>query len=71
MLGAFYLTSLDPFLADKWAFLGDGGRYNGMFVQLALFAIAFGIFLTGPGRVSVDRFLFKGGQSEEFNGDLP
>lgn len=71
MLGAFYLTSLDPLLADKWAFLGDGGQYNGMFVQLALFAMAFGIFLTGPGSVSVDRFLFKGGQSEEFNGDLP
>ena len=32
--------------------------FNMMGAQLSLFVLSFGIFLTGPGPISLDRFLF-------------
>lgn len=72
MAFAFYLTTLTGAglpMADAPSLL-DGGlhyltedpnypaRFNTMFVQLGFFVLAFGVFLTGPGAVSVDRLIF-------------
>ncbi len=61
---AFYLTSL-PALLDMGLFAiaadmtGGYAAYNRMFVQLALGTLALGVFLTGPGPLSLDRLLFR------------
>lgn len=64
MAVAFYLTSW-PALADLGLFgiaadmAGGYANYNRMYVQLALFVLAFGVFLTGAGPLSLDRWLFR------------
>ena len=74
---AFYTTTLagDGKLLDSGLsyILTDSGlnmeNYPSMILQLALFVLAFGVFLTGPGSVSLDRLLFKG-QEEQIDVDL-
>jgi uncharacterized membrane protein YphA (DoxX/SURF4 family) len=56
MAMAFYLTSLDKI--DSYFRMEDLGQFNTLFCQLGLFVLAFGVFLTGPGRLSLDRMLF-------------
>lgn len=65
---AFYLTS--------WPMLNEAGfnlfalasspekgvQSAIMYLQLSLLVMSLGIFLTGPGSASLDRFLFKGGE---------
>lgn len=64
MAVAFYLTSW-PVLTDLGLFgvaadiAGGYANFNRMFVQLALFVLAFGVFATGAGPVSIDRWLFR------------
>lgn len=59
---AFYLTSMTSYIDDP---LGAASGINGYalfnqtFTQLGLFVLAFGIFLTGPGPLSIDRLLFR------------
>lgn len=61
---AFYLTSL-PALIELGPFamaadLANGyAAYNRMYVQMGLGLLALGIFLTGPGPLSLDRLLFR------------
>lgn len=61
---AFYMTSL-PVLGDMGLFGmvvnagGDFSAYNRMFAQLGLLVLAFGVALTGPGPLSLDRLLFR------------
>lgn len=63
---AFYLTSLPAMQGASgvqlWAMLsadGGMGQFNTLFAQLGLFVLALGIFLTGPGPLSLDRAFFK------------
>lgn len=56
MAMAFYMTSLDNL--GTYFSMKDIGQFNMLFCQLGLFVLAFGVFLTGPGRLSVDRMLF-------------
>lgn len=62
MIGVtFYLTSVRagfPTSPDLLTFARDVPSFNATFVQLSLFVLALGIFLTGPGPLSVDRLLF-------------
>ena len=60
---AFYLTSLPALLDVGTVFTGlfklPMDAFNGMFAQLGLFVLAFGVFLTGAGPISLDRALFR------------
>ena len=56
--GAFILTSL-PVLRETWVFLLPPLAFSTLVVQAALFVLAFGIVLTGPGALSLDRMLFR------------
>lgn len=61
---AFYLVSMKMngiFTMDPRTFALDIEKYNTAYVQAGLFVLAFGIFLTGPGPLSLDRMLFGGG----------
>jgi putative oxidoreductase len=53
---AFYMTSLDKL--GTYFNMEDVGQFNMLFCQLGLFVMAFGVFLTGPGRLSLDQMLF-------------
>jgi uncharacterized membrane protein YphA (DoxX/SURF4 family) len=60
---AFYVTSLPDLLDVGNVFTGlfklPLDVFNGMFTQLALFVLAFGVFLTGAGPISLDRAVFR------------
>jgi hypothetical protein len=57
---AFYLTSLDALIDTKLIDLPlRHDAYNGLFTQAGLFVLAFGLVLTGPGPLSVDRAIFR------------
>lgn len=68
MGAAFWLTSWpllatgDPITALFNLPLGD---FNRLFCQAGLFVLAFGVFLTGPGAVSIDRAIFRGEEAAE------
>jgi len=70
---AFYTTTLmgdEGLLASGLSYLiTDTGlnmeHFPGMFLQLSLFVLAFGVFLTGGGAMSLDRMLFRGGRDED------
>lgn len=60
---AFCLTSMPALLGAGNVFTGlfnlPMEAFTGMFAQLALFVLAFGVFLTGAGPISLDRALFR------------
>ena len=55
---AFYLTSWNVLL-DSHLFSLEVTAFNQMFTQTGLFVLAFGVFLTGAGPISLDRALFR------------
>ncbi len=55
---AFYLTSWN-LLLDSHLFSLTVPDFNRMFAQTGLFVLAFGVFLTGAGPISLDRALFR------------
>ena len=55
---AFYLTSW-TLLLDSHLFDLKVPDFNQMFTQTGLFVLAFGVFLTGAGPISLDRALFR------------
>ncbi len=59
MAVAFYLTSLDGFLETR-VFAMAIPDYTRCMAQLGLFALAFGLVLTGAGALSLDRMMFRG-----------
>ena len=65
---AFYLTTI-PALGEVslWSMLPEENylAFNTMFAQLGLFVLAFGVFLTGAGPLSLDRALFKKSDEDE------
>jgi len=63
---AFYLTTMPQgiFHMYPWTFAEDLLHFQSAYLQVSLFVLAFGIFLTGPGPLSLDRILF-GGSGEE------
>jgi uncharacterized membrane protein YphA (DoxX/SURF4 family) len=69
---AFYLTSMSVYFGSFMAPLdvaaNDLPTFQRVFTQLGLFVLAFGVFLTGPGPLSVDRLLF--GRRDKSNGDV-
>ena len=72
---AFYLTSL-PVLVDPGnVFTGlmnlpkNTVDFATMFAQLGLFVLAFGVFLTGAGPISLDRALFRKSDDEDEEDD--
>ncbi len=66
---AFYLTSLpallDPGLFELALGIDHYEAFNRMFCQLGLGILALGVFLTGPGPLSLDRALFGRGSKED------
>jgi len=52
------LTSLDR-IADTLIFTMEPAEYNQLFCRLGLLTLALGVFMTGPGAMSVDRLLFR------------
>jgi len=67
---AFYLVSMNTFQMLgmsplEWGKPENAFAFSTMVVQAALFVLAFGIFLTGPGPLSLDRILFGGQRVEE------
>lgn len=63
---AFYYTSLsivgETMIYDLMP--SHANEFHQVFAQLALFVLAFGVFLTGPGKLSVDGFIFGKGDNE-------
>ena len=59
MVVAFYTTSFNPLVESPLGHLATMGGYKSVFIQLSFFVLAFGLFLTGGGALSLDRFLFK------------
>ncbi len=60
---AFYLVSMKingVFEVDPRVFAENIQQFNTAGIQLSLFVLAFGILLTGPGPLSLDRLLFGG-----------
>ena len=58
---AFYLTSLPGLQAHGWNLMHlNDLQFSTLMIQLAMFVLAFGILLTGPGPLSIDRILFGG-----------
>ncbi len=55
---AFYLTSWN-LLLNSHLFGLEVPDFNRMFTQTGLFVLAFGVFLTGAGPISLDRALFR------------
>jgi uncharacterized membrane protein YphA (DoxX/SURF4 family) len=56
----FYLTSFDALQMKGWSLFNlTVPEYNRLFCQAGLFVLALGIFLTGPGPLSLDRLLFR------------
>jgi len=55
---AFYLTSWN-LLLDSHLLNLKVPDFNRMFTQTGLFLLAFGVFLTGAGPISLDRALFR------------
>lgn len=70
---AFYLTSLPALLDVGNVFTGlfnlPMDVFTGMFAQLGLFVLAFGVFLTGAGPISLDRALFRKSFDEDDDED--
>jgi uncharacterized membrane protein YphA (DoxX/SURF4 family) len=62
MVVAFYLTSYEQVMSTKLLNL-QGEAFSRFSSQIALFALAFGLALTGPGALSIDRRLTGGGGS--------
>ncbi len=63
---AFYLVSMgvnQVHTMDPFTFAENIGAFNTLYSQAGLFVLAFGIFLTGPGPLSMDRALFATGRS--------
>jgi len=72
---AFYLVSMKMngvFTMDPRAFaeIQHGAAFSTAALQLSLFVLAFGVFLTGPGPLSLDRMLFGGGREELAPGEV-
>lgn len=70
---AFHITSMDPYLAAPFAAAEgrDGfALFHQVFAQLGLFILAFGIFVTGPGPLSLDRAIFRRSGPSEVEIDL-
>jgi uncharacterized membrane protein YphA (DoxX/SURF4 family) len=65
---AFYLVSMQVYGVlgmSPLVYATDVARFNTTFNQLALFVLAVGVLLTGPGPASVDRLLFGRGKVKE------
>lgn len=66
MCMAFYMTSLQPpmevhrHIRDFFTWCLDPMHGATLFVQLSMFVLAFGVVLTGPGPLSIDRLFFGG-----------
>jgi uncharacterized membrane protein YphA (DoxX/SURF4 family) len=59
---AFHIMSMDAFLDAPFAIAQkheNAAMFNQVYAQLALFVLAFGIFITGPGPLSLDRAIFR------------
>ena len=70
---AFYLLSMrlnGVISMSPFAFAADIARFNALFAQLGLFVLAFGVFLTGPGPLSLDRILFRRDTDRDGKSDL-
>lgn len=70
---AFYTTSMDylsgfPMSTYEVA-TTNMELYQRVFVQLGLFVLAFGVFLTGPGPLSLDRLIMPRKSSGEYDED--
>ncbi len=65
--GAFALTSVqqnEMFQMNPFNWRSDSALYYEMFFQTAAFVLAFGLFLVGPGILSLDALVF-GGKKEQ------
>jgi uncharacterized membrane protein YphA (DoxX/SURF4 family) len=59
---AFHIMSMDAFIEAPFEIarkLDGGAMFHMVYAQLALFVLAFGIFITGPGPLSLDRAIFR------------
>lgn len=71
MAMAFHVTSMDPYLAAPFeAAQTNIPLFNQVYAQAALFVLAFGIFITGPGPLSLDRAIFRRSGPSEVEIDI-
>jgi uncharacterized membrane protein YphA (DoxX/SURF4 family) len=70
---AFYLVSMKMnliFQTHPLVFSEDPFKASTAGIQLSLFVLAFGVFLTGAGPLSIDRMLFGGGPEDPVDGKI-
>ncbi len=70
---AFHIMSMDAFLEQPFEIarkLDAGAMYHQVYFQLGMFVLAFGIFITGPGPLSLDRAIFRRSAPDEIEIDV-
>ncbi len=63
ILVGVFVTGTLPSVRGTWFFGMSGAEFNLVFAQMALFVLALGVFLVGPGALSLDRAIFRRGRS--------
>lgn len=62
ILVGVFVTGTLPSVRGAWFFGMSGAEFNLVFAQMALFVLALGVFLVGPGALSLDRAIFRRGR---------
>lgn len=59
ILAGVFVTGTLPNVKGVWFFGMSGADFNLVFAQMGLFVLALGVFLVGPGALSLDRAIFR------------
>lgn len=59
ILVGVFVTGTLPSVQGVWFFGMSGADFNLVFAQMGLFVLALGVFLVGPGALSLDRAIFR------------
>lgn len=59
ILVGVFVTGTMPSVQGSWFFGMNGADFNLVFAQMGLFVLALGVFMVGPGALSLDRAIFR------------